>query len=994
MAECQNISEDKYKISEESYKLSIDQVLSIVKGTDQGLTTDEAKARLRLDGPNSLDGANGKRRINYGGILVHQLFNAMIIVLIVSFIIAFAIRDYISGGVIVAVVILNVGVGFYQQLRAEQTMVNLMGLSSSTAHVVRDNGDSHTLDVEEVVLGDLVRITAGDTVPADLRLLDLLNLETNELMLTGESVAMQKNHSVLFEEGEEDWPLGDRVNMVFSGTTVTKGRGTGIVVGTGIHTQIGKIAGSLSQSRYAGLSIFGRIKLFIGDLLGVSKGTALQKKLSWLALTLFAIAVVFAIVVMASQKMRVNREVAVYAICVALSMIPSALIVVLTITMAVGAQAMVKRNVVVRNIESLEVLGGVNDICSDKTGTLTQGKMIVKEVWLSSGSSSLSESAQSVFVGPTKDVFNPTIGELSGAGRDNPALPLFVQTAGLANVAAVSLVNEKWVAHGDATEIALRVFAERFDQYKKEVLDLEYTVVSEFPFESSIKKMTMVVENNATGQITVHTKGAVERVLECCVPDSFDRVQVEAKVNELSSKGLRVLALARRDHQGEVSSNRAQVEANLTFQGLAGIYDPPRVETASSVAKCHDAGIHVRMLTGDHILTAIAIAKEVGIVPQLKGDLPAGMAMTAGQFDKMTDEQIDALEELPLVIARCTPDTKVRMILALHRRNAIVAMTGDGINDSPSLQKADVGVAMGLAGSDVAKDASDIVLADDNFALILNAVEEGRRMLENIKKFVLQLLAANVTQALYLMVGLAFLDSEGYSVFPLSPVEVLWILVATLCFPAIGLSLEKAEGVDLLTEERLENHIFTKELITDMFVYGFWAFVCGICNFVIIIYWKGKGDLGYECNSENANTSVCKHVFEARSSSFSILTWSALILAWECIDFRQLLFARIGERPWWGKLWNNQFLFWSVVIGSLMVFPLVYIPVINTKVMLHKNIGWEWGTAVLFTLVFLVGSEIWKFIKRRVIYKDKQSITRASTTTEMFEKFSKSNTMV
>lgn len=1042
------------------YRLSIDKVALVYNSNIRdGYTQHEVAELTKKYGPNSL---GEEDKISYSKILAHQVFNAMIMVLIISMVIALAIRDWISGGVIAAVVFINISIGFFQEMKAEKTMGSLRSLSSPSARVTRD-GEDITIAAEEVVPGDIVHIKVGDTVPADLRLVDTMNLETDEALLTGESLPVAKNHNEAYTDTSVPIPVGDRLNMAFSSSVVSKGRGSGIAVATGLDTEIGKIAqslksdggivrkvqknedGSASPKAYS-RAFFGTLKDICGNFLGVTVGTPLQRTLSWLAIFLFWVAVVFAIVVMAVQKMVVNREVAIYAICVALSMIPSALIVVLTITMSVGAQVMVSKHVIVRRLDSLEALGGINDICSDKTGTLTQGKMVAKKVWVPSvGTFSMDNS---------NEPFNPTMGDLSftkyspkfikETDEEIDFFPLdktdkssfasnfrkWLDVATLANIATVNQSkNEEsgeleWKAHGDATEIAIQVFCCRVG-FGREEYAKDFDHLAEFPFDSSIKRMSSIYDMG-NGKTTVFTKGAVERVIRRCAywtgnPEEKtdtqdlqkmtekDIEQIEANMDALSSQGLRVLAFASRefDPKTEDLKDREAIESDLVFHGLVGIYDPPRLETARSVKLCHKAGINVHMVTGDHPSTAKAIAQEVGILPHnlyhYSEDVVQAMCMTANEFDNLTDEQIDNLPVLPLVIARCAPQTKVRMIDALHRRDKFCAMTGDGVNDSPSLKKADVGIAMGLNGSDVAKDASDIVLTDDNFASILNAIEEGRRMAANIQKFILQLLAENVAQAIYLMVGLCFMDENDNSVFPLSPVEVLWILVVTSCFPAMGLGQEKAaEGI---LEQPPNRKIFTKELIADMFAYGLWMAACCMLCFVIVVFGKGDGYLGVDCNSTSADLDTCRLVFRGRSASFATMTWCALILAWECVHPTHSLFRMRQEtdHPWWKQtcidLWANQFLFWSVVGGFVSVFPVVYIPVINDKVFLHTGIGWEWGVSVALSLLFLAGSEAWKWIKR--IYGRKWSSKATNPEYELerndpfqrYASFSRSNTL-
>lgn len=1049
--EVQGGQESKYVRAdayEEPYRCSIQDVAEAYKtNLDNGLTNDQIGDIRNKYGANNL---GKEQKISVVAIFAHQVFNAMILVLIISMVIALAIKDWISGGVIAFVVFINIFVGFIQEFQAEKTMGSLRSLSSPTARVLR-NGEEAVINAEDVIPGDIIHIKVGDTVPADIRIVDSMNLETDEALLTGESLPVAKNHKECYFDTSVPVPVGDRLNMAYSSSIVSKGRASGIVVRTGISTEVGKIADSLKshddkvfvkpdENTSFFMAVWKSFLNVIGNVLGTNVGTPLQKKMSWLAIILFWIAVVFAIVVMSTQKMDVNKQVAIYAICVALSMIPSSLIVVLTITMAIGAQVMVKRNVIVRKLDSLESLGSVDDICSDKTGTLTMGKMIAKKLWIPGlGTYAVSNS---------NEVFNPTVGDLS-YNKNSPhyikesdeefdfttKLPSpepsrfknWLTTATLANISTINQVTKEdsservWEAHGDATEIAINVFTTRLNYTRSNLIEdesLEH--INEFPFDSSTKKMSAIYAKKNSSTATVYTKGAVERVLSICkywygvngpssqtelVPlTETDKELIEASMNALSIEGLRVLAFAQREcnMDKENTQSRDEIESNLIFIGLIGIYDPPRPETAHSVKLCHRAGINVHMLTGDMLGTARAIAQEVGILPRnlyhYGDDVIAAMCITANEFDSLTDEQIDALPILPLVVARCAPQTKVRVIEALHRRKRFVAMTGDGVNDSPSLKKADVGIAMGLNGSDVAKDASDIVLTDDNFASILNAIEEGRRMSANIQKFVLQLLAENVAQALYLIIGLAFKDHEGFSVFPLSPVEVLWIIVVTSCFPAMGLGQEKASS-DLLDVPPTSS-IFTTELIIDMFAYGFWMACCCLICFVTIIFGKGNGELGTNCNGSSG--SSCDLVFQGRSGAFAAFTWCALLLSWECLHIRFSFFRMRPEleKPWYsqlaGDLWENQFLFWSVIAAFCSVFPVVYIPVINDIVFLHNPIGYEWGVAIGFTVLFFIGCEGWKWFKRIYLRKFTSNPHIGSTENDPFKEystFSKSNTM-
>ncbi|KAL5326828.1 hypothetical protein ACEPPN_004517 [Leptodophora sp. 'Broadleaf-Isolate-01'] len=977
-----------------------------------GLTEAEAKSRQEKHGPNELDDGPG---VNPAKILLRQVANAMTLVLILAMAVSFGIGSYIEGGVISAVIVLNIVVGFFQEYSAEKTMDSLRSLSSPTANAIRE-GKNIVVPTAQLVFGDLVEVKVGDTVPADIRLVEAMNFETDEALLTGESLPVQKEAHSTFDA---DTGPGDRLNVIYSSSTVTKGRGRGIVFATGMTTEIGSIAAALrgkkskrrpvkrkpdgSAKPYHYVQAWGLTTSdFIGRFLGVNVGTPLQRKLSKLALLLLGIAVVCAIIVLGANEFSSNTEVIIYAVATGLSMIPASLIVVLTITMAAGTKRMSKRNVIVRSLDSLEALGGVTDICSDKTGTLTQGKMVVKKAWI--------PSKGTYTVGTSDNPIDPTIGDLSLSEieprkeddeksdgpavspvdllKDNKDLEQFLTIAALANLANVHNTEGEWKARGDPTDIAIQVFAARFDwnrsRWTSDNDDAIWKQRAEYPFDSTIKKMSVVFESDSESM--VFTKGAVERVFESCstiiLPTgqtelSEDiRNQILENMEALASQGLRVLALASKQLSQPIDElkvpERSTIECDLVFRGLVGLYDPPRPETAGAVTECHASGIAVHMLTGDHPSTARAIALQVGILPSnmaaVSADKAAAMVMTAGQFDKLSEAEIDALPLLPLVIARCSPTTKVNMIEALHRRGKFAAMTGDGVNDSPSLKRADVGIAMGLAGSDVAKDASDIVLTDDNFASILNAVEEGRRMFDNIQKFILHLLAENIAQACTLLIGLAFKDESKLSVFPLAPVEILWVIMITSGMPDMGLGFE-APAPDIMTRppHPMEVGVFTWEVMVDMLAYGLWMAALCLSSFSLVLFGFGDGNLGTNCN--NSYSPECDTVFRARATTFVCLTWFALFLAWEMVNMRRSFFRMQPKSDkyftqWAIDVWRNKFLFWAVIAGFVTIFPTLYIPVLNHKVFKHTGIGWEWGIVFIEAVLFFAGAEAWKWGKR------------------------------
>ncbi|KAF4337669.1 Ca2+-transporting ATPase [Fusarium beomiforme] len=1027
---------------------------------DKGLTSQQVAEAQQKYPKNELDVGG---TVPWYSILTKQLLNAMIIVLAFAMALSFGIKDYIEGGVLVFVIVLNVTIGFWQEYRAEKRMDALRALSSPSAMVLRD-GKTQVISNPEVVPGDIVLLKMGDTVPADLRLFEAMNLACEEGQLTGESIPVEKitDNNITAPgsekpvESEDEIGIGDRVNMAYATTVVRKGRGRGIVTSTGMATEVGKIAASTSKkTRKAGRSMnykkYGKRQPFvgaskrtwdvIGKFLGLTEGTPLQRKLSALAYVLFGCAIILAIVVFAVNKFDMKNEVIIYATSLGIAIIPESLVAVLTITMVVAVTVMRKANVVVRDLSALEALGGVTNICSDKTGTLTEGAMIVRKAWIPSSHIYTVRDSQSPN-DPTKG--RVTYSKQSDEPEEKEAprdydrersaavlkfdvpdeklnqnnvqpkkpepevecemtdeLQAFLLSSALCNLATVRYDDdeEKWQVTGEPTEIALQVFTHRFNSGKKTLENDGWNQVAEFPFDSSIKRMSVIYDapKGAKGSIIdttnsmVFTKGAVERILDLCdyvgtgadqQPMTDDlKESVLEQMNSLASQGQRVLAIAYRPWDGRFTAKqasspaedeklRAQVEQGLTLLGLAGIYDPPRRETKPSIAECSNAGIRVHMLTGDHPETAKAIAKEVGIIPKNLGILPEHVAKSivqkATDFDRMTDEEIDALEELPLVIARCAPDTKTRMIDALRRRGAFMAMTGDGVNDAPSLSRADVGIAMG-SGSDVAKSASKIVLTDDKFNSIVSAIREGRRMFDNIQKFVLHLLTSNVGEVILLVCGLAFVDDSGFSVFPVSPLQIIWINMATSSFPAFGLGREQA-AQDIMRKppQDKKRGVFTNQIIIDMIVYGIIMGACTMCTFVIIIYGANGGNLGFECNQRYSD--ACIPVFKARAATFAELTWLILISAWEFKSLRRSVFRLNPDDdskfPVFKDIYSNRFLFWSVIVGGLSVFPVVYIPVINHKFFKHTGITWEWALAVGFTVVFVAGIELWKMTKR------------------------------
>ncbi|KAK1244386.1 hypothetical protein MKX07_003185 [Trichoderma sp. CBMAI-0711] len=944
---------------------------------EDGLSDVEAAARLARDGPNAIKGAKG---MSLWEIFLQQVANALTAVLIAVMALSFAIHDFVEGGVVLAVILLNIIVGLIQDYRAEQTIQSLYALSTPKCKVIR-NGINTTVKAETLVKGDLVWLSTGDVVPADLRLVQAINLSTDESHLTGESVAISKKPDAIFNDAE--LPMGDRTNLVYTGSSVTRGRGTGIVISTGMETEVGQIAQLLRQKKRQNTGSGPVSRFFINcyqttrSILGL-EGTPLQVTLSKFALLLFGLAILLAVIVFSVNKWDMDDNVLLYGICVGVAVIPESLLAVLTVTMAVATKAMVKGHVIVRQMPSLEAVGGVTNICSDKTGTLTQGRMIARKVWLRGGLVGLIEG--------TADPYDPSSGTVTWSGSlAGTCFNAFLDTLYLCNNATVSdgkkeletdsssvtttaLGSDEWKAVGEPTEIALKVFALRFGKNKSASDEL----IAEHPFDSSCKLMSVVYGGGLDATCQVYTKGAVEVVLPKLDESEDLKQKIHAQAEELAAEGLRVLCIASRtlDREKEDAHDRSQVEAGLHFLGLAGLYDPPRPETAGAVSQCRQAGIAVHMVTGDHIKTATAIAYEVGILSH-KVPLTSTTVMSATDFGNLTDDQIDAMESLPLVIARCSPLTKVRVIQALHRREAFCIMTGDGVNDSPALKQADVGIAMGDRGSDVAKEASDMVLTDDNFASIVTGIKEGRRLADNIQKFLLHLLTSNLAQVILLLIGLAFKDEKQVAVFPLSPLEILWANLVTSSPLALGLGLEEAQPDILRRPPRsLHKGVFTLDLIRDQFMYG--TFMGSLClaAFMLVAYaasGHGFHNLPVDCNERGHDG--CGPVFRARAATFATLSFLLLVTAWEVKHFHRSLF-NMDER-WKGPcsvfktVYHNHFLFWSVVAGFAITFPVIYIPYVNKVVFKHQALTWEWGVVFGCVAVYIVLIEAWKAVKRR-----------------------------
>ena len=738
-------------------------VANLETSATAGLTTAQVAERLEKYGPNELDEAT---TVPAWRIFLAQFANTMIVVLLVAAGIMVAIGEPTDAIVIGAIVVLNAAIGFFQEYRAEQAMAALRTMAAPTARVVR-NGAELTITAPELVPGDLIVFDAGDVVAADTRLTECPNLRVNESALTGESVPVDKTPDVIPEGSGE--LIGDRRNMVFKGTAVVYGRARGIVVGTGMDTALGQIAGLLQAHQ--------------------APSTPLQKRLAVLGRWLAAAAVIIAIIVFAVGVARGEdvEEMFLVAVSLAVAAIPEALPAVVTIGLAMGAQRMIRHHALIRKLPAVETLGSVTVICTDKTGTLTEGQMLVEKVWTLDQEGNVTGSGYE----PSGEI------RVDGAPADvAPQTPLakLLTAAVLCNDAvlvAPAEVGDEWALVGDPTEGALLALGAKAG-FERERVNTEYPRTAEIPFDSERKRM-VTIHRTANGSAgLVATKGAIEATIDAVEQVATQagdldltpqlRTEVLDQAAEFAAEGYRVLAIAGRSVADGVLGHVLESEQDLVLYGLAAMADPPRPESHAAVEACRTAGITPVMITGDHPATGKAIAARLGILDRDE-QVMTGTQLASESVGELADE-VNRIA----VYARTSPEQKLDIVQAWKKRGDIVAMTGDGVNDAPALRTADIGVAMGVTGTEVAKEAADMVLTDDNFASIVTAVGEGRRIYDNIRRFVRYTLTSNAGEIWVMFLG----PFVGLAI-PLLPVQILWINLVTDGFPGLALGVEPAE---------------------------------------------------------------------------------------------------------------------------------------------------------------------------------------------------------
>ena len=769
----------------EYFSSKAEQVLqSLQTDPAQGLSAAEAARRLEQHGANVL--REKKKKTNLQRFL-DQFKDVMILILIAAAIVSFVIAcvegnpgEFFEPALILLIVILNAVMGMLQESKAEKALDALKSMSAPHARVLRD-GTEQIIDAASLVPGDIIRLEAGDFVPADARLLHSAGLKSEESALTGESVPSEKDAQ---EPVSADAALGDRVNMVFSGCSVTYGTATAVVTATGMQTEMGKIAGLLSGEE--------------------ETQTPLQKKLASLGkilgfVALGACAIIFVVGLLNGIDV---LEIFMTSVSLAVSAIPEGLPAIVTIVLSIGVQRMVKKNAIIRRLPAVETLGSASVICSDKTGTLTQNRMTLQKAYLD-GAAEIIDSGDA-------------------------AARTLVRTAALCCDGAVTFEADGTVTHiGDPTETAIVFAAHQFGD-TKEMLGAAFPRLAELPFDSDRKRMSVVVEHD--GRKLAIVKGAFDGIAPLCTAGDTERAR---QVNdEMSRKALRVLAVAVReiDALPEVLAPET-LEQDLTFLGLVGMIDPPREEARDAVAVCREAGIRPVMITGDHVVTASAIAKNLGILQD--GD----RAITGAELDAMSETELDAAVEQISVYARVSPENKIRIVKAWQKKNKVVAMTGDGVNDAPALKAADIGCAMGITGTDVAKGAADMTLTDDNFATIVDAVREGRGIYANIRKVVGFLLGTNIGEVITVFAAMLLWHRS-----PLLSMQLLWINLVTDSLPAIALGMEEVEpGVMRQKPKPKDEGIFAHGLGVRVVLQGLMFGILSLAAFWI--GWQSTGDL-------------------------------------------------------------------------------------------------------------------------------------------------------
>jgi len=868
-----------------------------------GLTSEEAAKRLEQYGENRLKGKPQKSLV---AMFFAQMKDMLIYVLLAAAVITIAIGEYVDAVIILLVVILNAVIGVFQEYKAGKAIEALQKMTTPRALVRRD-GEVQEINSEELVPGDIVVIDAGRYIPADLRLIESANLQIEESALTGESVPSDKNAADIHIDPKT--PIGDKSNMAFMSTLATYGRGEGIVTATAMETEIGMIAQILDEEN--------------------EEMTPLQKRLDELGriLGFIAIGICAVIFVIALIQKRDLFEMFLTAISLAVAAIPEGLAAIVAIVLALGVTKMSKINAIVKKLPAVETLGSVNIICSDKTGTLTQNKMTVVKHYV---------------LGHLKDV--PNTGEGFAATADEKEL-----------IKSFVLCSDATFEHGqstgDPTEVALVVLGNRYNLTKPS-LNAAHKRVGERPFDSDRKLMSTL--NVEGGGYRVHTKGAIDNILKICssalVNGKVVPLTAELKgkllsiTEEMSDNALRVLGAAYKDTDSVIDPE--DMEKDLTVIGLVGMIDPPRLEVRDSIRHAKSAGITPIMITGDHKNTAVAIAKELGIAKSIN------QSVTGAEIDDMTDAEFaDEIDNFR-VFARVSPEHKVKIVKAYKAKGNIVSMTGDGVNDAPSLKYADIGVAMGITGTDVAKGASDMILTDDNFSTIVHAIEEGRNIYNNIKKAVIFLLSCNLGEVVTVFLSILF-----FWPVPLLPTQILWINLITDSLPAIALGIDPGDKDVMKQKPRNPKESFFAHGAGARAIIG--GLLIGALT--LAAFYFGLSEYGYSLGSKNIPEEVLTY---ARTMAFVVLAASQLFYSLSMRNATKSIF-QVG-------LFTNKALIGAIIVGFILQIGVISVPFLADAFKVHALSVRDWLLVIGFALVPLVVNELIKVFMRMDNSKDSE----------------------